>query len=41
MMYKAKVLFSLKAHKTHKCNVISMQNFSLLNLEVRTVTGRP
>jgi hypothetical protein len=34
------LLFLLTAIKTDKCKVISMQNFFVLNLVVRIVTGR-
>ena len=41
MMYKAKeTSLFWDPYKTHKCNVISMQNFLVLNLAVRKVTGR-
>jgi hypothetical protein len=41
MMYKVKGLcLSSQPHKTHKYNVIRMQNFRMLNLVVCIVTGR-
>ena len=40
MQYKAKVAICSEIRiKTHKCNVISMQNFLNLNMVVRKVTG--
>ena len=41
MQYKAKVAVCSEIRKkTHKCNVISMQNFLILNMAVRKVIGR-
>ena len=37
-MHKAKVNVSSGRHRKHKSNVISMQNFLMLNLVVRIVT---
>jgi len=38
MMYKAKITVSSESHTSHKCSVISMRNFLMLNLVVRIVT---
>jgi hypothetical protein len=42
MQYKAKVAVcsEIRTKTYNKCNVISMQNFLILNLVVRKVTGR-
>ena len=41
MQYKAKVaVFFWDPYKTHKYNVMSMQNFWILNMVVRKVTAR-
>jgi hypothetical protein len=41
IMYKTKVIVCSESHnKTHKCNVISMQIFIMLNLMIRIITGR-
>ena len=41
MLYNANVTVCSEIHtKTHKCNVISMQNFLILSTAVRKVTGR-
>jgi hypothetical protein len=39
MMYKAKVAVCSESHTKH-INVITMQNFLMLNLVLRKVTGR-
>jgi hypothetical protein len=40
MMYTAKISVCSESHTKHKCNVISKQDFLMLNLVVRIVTGR-
>jgi len=39
MMYKAEVTVCSEIHTKHKCHVISIQNFRMLYLVVRKVTG--
>jgi predicted transcriptional regulator len=40
MIYKAKFTVSSEIHKKHIHNVITKQNFLMLNLVVRKETGR-
>jgi hypothetical protein len=40
MMCEAKVTVSIENHTKHKFNVISIQNFWVLNMVLRYVTGR-
>jgi hypothetical protein len=40
MLYEAKAALFWDPYKTHKCNVIDMHKFWMLDLVVRKVTGR-